>query len=251
MPEPWRELFGAPVNRFLTPADLRRAMETLRRLMRHPVARFALTGGFAIEMQIAARGGRTQMRPLHDIDFLVDSFDCIPPTLGAEFLLRHVHPNDPPARTLLQAVDPKTSVRVDVFRAYGGEMDRAEAAELGGILVRMVSLPDLAARHARLCWDLIEGKPVAPKYARDFLRLVEWVDSRQVEAIWQEHRKPWFAPSFAEAAQEISRAIALRSDLLLSPMNSTDVREICERCHGSDVFPLAEPEVILSHLGYC
>lgn len=235
-------------DRFLAPADALRAVETLER---HDVSRFALTGGFAIEMQIAARGGPTLMRPLHDIDFLVDSFDCIPPTLGAELLLRHVHPNDPPAKTLLQGVDAATSVRVDVFRGYGGEMDRAEAGEMGGIPVRMVSLPDLAARHARLCRDLIDGKRVAPKYARDFLRLVEWVDSDRIEAIWQEHRKPWFAATFVEAAREIRRAIELCSDLLVSPKYSTDVFEVCDRCSGSEAFPLTKPETILSRLGYC
>jgi hypothetical protein len=238
-------------DRFLDPADARRAVETLKRLARHDVARFALTGGFAIEMQIAVRGGPTPVRPLHDIDFLVDSFDCIPPTLGAELLLRHVHPSDPPAKTLLQAVDPASSVRVDVFRAYGGEMDRTEAADLCGLSVRMISLLDLAARHARLCWDLIDGKPVAPKYARDFLRLVEWVDSDRVEAIWQEHRKPWFAASFAEAAREIREAIEWRSDLLVQPVYTTDVLKVCVRCSGSEAFPLVEPGVIVAHLGYC
>jgi hypothetical protein len=37
--------------------------------------------------------------------------------------------------------------------------------------------------------DLVEGRPAAPKYARDFLRLIELVRTDEVERIWQEHRK--------------------------------------------------------------
>jgi len=237
---------------FLSPADAARAVSTLRHLARHDLSRFALTGGFAIESQIHTHGGQPHLRTLHDIDFLVDSFRDLPPSLGAEVLLRHIHPHDPPAKTLLQGVDPTTSVRVDVFRAYGNETARAQPVTLAGIPLRIVSLEDLTARHARLCWDLIEGKPLAPKYPRDFLRLLAVVPENQLtEAIWHEHRKPHFAGTFAEAARQIRRAIEARPDLLIPPSYSTDIHEVCERCHATQAFPLAPPSEILSHLGYC
>jgi hypothetical protein len=58
------------------------------------------------------------------VDFIVGSFDDIPESLGTDFVLRHVHPIDSPGKTLLQCVDPETRVRVDVFRAYGSEIER-------------------------------------------------------------------------------------------------------------------------------
>ena len=191
------------------------------------------------------------MRQLHDIDFITDSFNSIPKTLGSGLLLRHVHPYDPPGKNMLQGVDLETTVRMDVFRAYGLEMERTSPIEIATLAFRIVSLQDLVARHARLNWDLIEGRPVAPKYARDFLRLVELVTTDEVECIWQEHRKPQSPESFAETAVQLRRVIASRSDLLIAPTYSTNVFEVCQRCQGAEAFPLADARQILSILGYC
>jgi hypothetical protein len=227
----------------LHPGDAARVARTFRKLAAHDISGWAITGGLAIEFRIGQRGGAPMIRPLHDVDFLTDSFDAIPGTLGSDFLLRHVHPHDPPGKTLLQAVDPDTEVRVDVFRAYGAEMQRAS----GGV----VSLEDLAARNARLSWDLMEGKSVAPKYARDFLRMAELVSTEEIEGIWKEHRKPHMPGTFAETSRELRRVIALRADLLIPPVYSTDVDEVCPRCVGSQMLPLATGEQIFSILGYC
>jgi hypothetical protein len=108
----------------LSEFDRERAERTFRKLFCHDLSRWALMGGFAIESHIKRCGGGGAIRPLHDIDFIVSSFDCIPASLAEDFLLRHVHPNDRPGKTLLQCVDPETAVRVDVFRAYGGVMNR-------------------------------------------------------------------------------------------------------------------------------
>ena len=113
----------------LSESDKLRAERTLGKLFRHDVSWWALTGGFAAETHIKRRGGLAWIRPLHDIDFIVSSFDCIPTTLSEDFLFRHVHPNDPPGKTLLQGVDEETGVRVDVFRAYGSVMDRTVPLE--------------------------------------------------------------------------------------------------------------------------
>ena len=102
---------------------------------------------------------------------------------------------------------------------------------------RVVSLPDIVARLARLSWDLMEGKPVAPKYVRDFLRLLELVTTDEIESIWQEHRKPQSPESFAEAALQLRRVAASRSDLLIPPTYSTDVYEACQRCQRTEAFP--------------
>lgn len=237
---------------FLVPADANRAAQTLRHLL--PDSPLVLTGGLAIEMQIARRGGRFLIRPLHDIDFLVASFDDVR-TMPAEALfLRHVHPYDPPGKMLLQGVHRETSVRVDVFRAYGREMERTEAAEIGGVKLRLLRLEDLVARHARLCWDWVEGKTMAPKYARDFLRMLDVAAvelQAGLEAVWQEHRKRGFPATFVETAHEVRRAIVNRRASLVDPVYSTDVNEVCARCQAAAAFPLAPPQEMLARLGYC
>lgn len=239
------------LDQFLSAADSHRAAQVLLKLADHDISSLALTGGFAIELQILRRGRQACLRPLHDIDFLVDSFDGIPETLGRAFLFRHVHPYDPPGKTLVQAVAEEMAVRVDVFRAYGQEMARTEPTVLAGYPMRTVSLPDLVARHAQLTWDLVGGQPVSPKYARDFLRMLELLTTDEVEDIWQEHRKPHCPDSFAETARELKKIIELRQDLLVSPVYSTDTLESCSRCHSLTAFPLADAGRIMELLGYC
>jgi hypothetical protein len=236
---------------FLSGADCARVAMTVRRLEAHDVSRWALTGGMAIEFHILNRGGTPTMRPLHDIDFIAPSFDCIPQTLGPALLLRHVHPSDPPAKTMLQAVDPETQVRVDVFRAYGLEMKRIVPIEIATLPFGMVSLQDMVARHARLNWDLMEGKPVAPKFARDFLRMLEFVTTEEIEPSWREHRKPQSPASFEETTWQLRHGIASRQDLLIPPTYSTNADEICQRCRATDAFPLTDARQVLSILGYC
>jgi hypothetical protein len=239
------------LDTFLSATDSARAVRTIRNLAVHDISRWVLTGGIAIELHILGRGGQPIIRPLHDIDFVTDSFDSIPESLGASLLLCHVHPNDIPGKNLFQAVDPRTEVRMDVFRAYGSELERTLPVTIASFAFKMISLQDILARHARLNWDLMENKPVAPKYARDFLRLLEYVETDEIESVWREHQKPHCLESFADAVRELRRVIQSRSDLLIPPTYSTDVNEVCKRCQLAEAFPLTDRHQILSILGYC
>jgi hypothetical protein len=239
------------LNAFLNATDAGRAERTLQKLARHDLSGWALTGGLAIEMHILSLGGEPICRPLHDVDFIADGFEAIPVGIAAELMLRHVHPHDPPAKTMLQGVDPETAVRVDVFRGYGSVMERVVPAKVAGVAFPMVSFRDLVARHARLTWDLVEGRPVAPKYTRDFLRMVNLVSTAEIQSIWLEHRKPQSPPDFEQAVSRLREEIEMRSDLLVAPAYSTNVEEICRRCEHAPGFPLADAGKILAILGYC
>jgi hypothetical protein len=98
---------------------------------------------------------------------------------------------------------------------------------------------------------LAENIPVAPKYARDFLRLLKLVRPEELESVWQDHRKPHMPASFAEVAGVLVRLIELRPELLRSTAYSTDVNAICDRCTGTAAFRLAHPAQVLALLGYC
>ncbi len=236
---------------FLSPADAQRAERVLASLRRHDITSLAFTGGMAVELHLELQGGTAEARPLNDIDFLVDSFSEIPDTLSADFLFGHVHPNDPPARTLLQCVEPNTGVRVDIFRACGNELARAEEIDLDSETMRIVSLEDLVARMARLCLDLAAGVSIPRKHPRDFLRLLPFAVLEGVELVWPEHRKLNHPVSFAEVAPLLCDLIASRQDLQIDPAYSRDTKAICPRRESTLAFPLARPDRILSLLGYC
>jgi hypothetical protein len=239
------------LNAFLNPSDAARAQRALCKLAAHNHSSLSLAGGFAIELHMLQHGSETILRPLHDIDFIAASFHDIPTGFGQELLLRHVHPHDPPGKTLLQGIDPDSELRIDLFRAYGDEMERSVPINLAGLSLRMVSLEDMFARHARLNWDLIEGHSIAPKFARDFLRMAALVSTTETQPIWQEHRKPQSPLDFSETLVRLREAIQSHQRLLVSPTYSTDITQVCGRCESTPGFPLADAAQILSILGYC
>jgi hypothetical protein len=165
--------------------------------------------------------------------------------------VRHAHPNDPPSRNILQAVDAVTAMRVDIVRAYGEQWERTTPFELAGVPLRLVAFEDVLARHARLCWDLVEGKPVPPKFARDLLRMLDAAELPDAQRVWQEHRKPNMPASFKVVVERTRLSIRQREDLLVDPVYSTDTQALCGRCLPVPHFPLADAGEIKSILGYC
>jgi len=226
-------------------------LRSFRKLARHDISRWALTGGFAIEIHRQRLGCEPRTRALNDLDFIAGSFDCIPDTLARDFLFRHIHPFDRPGKTILQAIDSDTVVRIDVFRAYGATMQRASSMELPAGTVQLISLEDLVARIARLVLDLAEGVSVPAKHAVDFIRLAGLVDPLQVESAWPDHRRPQHPTSFAETTRLLHRLIPARQHLLITTDYSKDATEECGRCAPTAAFHLADPSVVQSLLGYC
>jgi hypothetical protein len=237
--------------RFLSTGDSTRALNTLRKLALHEVSRWVLVGGLAVEFHCLGSGHPHQIRHLSDIDFVAPAFECIPETVARDFLFRHIHPLDPPGKTLMQLIDADTSLRIDVFREEGGMLARAISVEGPSGPLRVMSVEDILAHEARLLLDLDAGVSVAAKHADDYLRLAELVKSSNMEISWQDHRKATHPMTFGETNTLVKRLIASRRDLLISLDYSKDADEICRRCVPTPPFLLADPKVVLSLLGYC
>jgi hypothetical protein len=238
-------------ERFLAEADVRRVGTCLATLQRHGVAEWALTGGVAIELRLIELSGEVETRSLNDLDFATASFDTVPNTLGTEFLVRHVHPFDPPDKIIAQFVSSELVLRVDVFRTHPEVMDRANPVQTEFGPVYTVSLDDLVARAARLTLPLADRQPVLSKHASDFLRLVKVANLEGAEQAWPQHRRVGDPETFQEAATVLREVIPNSTDLLKCPANSQNVSEHCSRCAGVEGLELANREVILSVLGYC
>ena len=236
---------------FLSLDDSTRTLHTLRKLALHEVSRWALVGGLAVEFHCLRAGHSHAIRHLNDIDFVAPAFECIPETLARDFLFRHVHPFDPPGKTIMQLVDADTSLRVDVFRVEEGVMSRTISVDVPSGSLRLISVEDVLAREARLLLDLYAGVPVPAKHAGDYLRLAELVQSSTMETAWQDHRKPTHPMTFGETNTFVKELIATRRNLLINPDYSKDTAEICRRCVPTPAFQLADPNVVLSLLGYC
>jgi hypothetical protein len=237
------------LERFLSSNDQDRAQRVIQKLARHDPRSWVLTGGLAVEIHHVRRGAEPVRRPLNDIDFLAPSFDCLPEDLHKTFLFRHVHPFDPPGKTMLQAIDVDEAVRIDVFNDGGVASGRADTLSLSGWETQIVSVEDLLARMARMTLNLAHGETVPPKHARDFFRLSKLADLERMEKVWPYHRRENHPASFREAHDLLRGLIPYRQKLLITPAYSTAF-EICERCIPTPYFQLADPKRLFSILGY-
>ena len=237
------------LKRFLSCNDQGRAQRVIQKLASHDPQLWVLTGGLAVEIHHIKRGAEPVPRPLNDIDFLAASFDRLPTDLHKTFVFRHVHPFDPPGKTMLQAVDTDEAVRIDIFNDGGVAATRAEAMSLAGWETKIISLEDILARMARLTLDIAIGETVPGKHARDFFRLSKLANLECMEEVWPNHRRENQPATFREALDLLRGLVPYRQNLLVTPAYSAAF-ETCKRCRPTANFQLADPKRLYSILGY-
>ena len=130
-------------------------------------------------------------------------------------------------------------------------MGRTISVDLPSGPLQVISVEDAIAHTARLLLDLDASVPVPAKHLGDYLRLAELAKPSGVETAWQDHRKPAHPMTFGETNTLLMSLIATRRNLLISPEYSKNTAEICSRCVRTTPFQLADPEVVLTLLGYC
>ena len=238
-------------ERLLSKGDAQRVGSCLTTLQDHGIAKWALAGSVAIGLRLAERGVDAEARSLNDLDFVTASFDEIPRSLGTDFLVRHVHPLDPPDRTIAQFVSSPLVLRVDVFRAHPEVMNRATPMQTEFGVLRIVSLGDLLARTVRLILPIINNRPVPSKHASDFFRLLDVAGLDDAEAAWLQHRRAGDSKSLRDAVLLLRKIVPHRGHLLITPQYSRNATEHCSRCAKVKGLELADPAAILAILGYC
>lgn len=123
-------------DHFLAGADATRVCRVLEKFAIHDLRKFAITGSLALETQLIGHGHVPRARALNDMDIVVDSIASIPEVLAKVFLVRHIHPQVPEGKMLIQFVDSDAALRIDVFRAYGATMVRSESVCIGTALIQ-------------------------------------------------------------------------------------------------------------------
>ena len=219
----------ALIERTLTSDESKRAEATLNRL--HGLGlEPTLTGGPAIAWHTSRDGDAAPaQRPLHDLDLVIEGLRSVPDRVSDTFEIWHVHADAQPGRLLVQLYDRSTTLRIDVFGAYGDTLSRCLDASLRGMPLKIVSREDLAARLGSLLLDLALGEAVAPKHASDFSALVRSVDAAAMAAAWNDHRRDRHPADFDEARAAILTLVETRPHLLVVPASPYLVSP-CPRC---------------------
>jgi hypothetical protein len=175
---------------FLAPEDATRAAEVIETLQRCGFPG-SLTGSLAIRARLCARGHRPAPRRIfRDVDFVADGFAALPESLADSFLVSHVHPFAPEGKLLLQLVDRRHALRVDVFRAFGRTLRCAHVFAIGTRPLSVVALEDLVARMtSHVFGHLIVGRSIERKYVETLLEFLPFREELPMDEAWQDHRQ--------------------------------------------------------------
>jgi hypothetical protein len=76
------------------------------------------------------------------------------------------------------------------------------------------------------------------------------VDPAEVETAWRDHRKPAQPATFVEVHTILQSVIPESQHLLIARNYSQHYLEVCPRCTATPAFRFADPQRILSLLGY-
>ncbi|MBV8490784.1 MAG: hypothetical protein JO199_09680 [Candidatus Eremiobacteraeota bacterium] len=196
----------------------------LRRFLRYFASdAIALTGGLAIEYHLAAAGVPPLRTKIADLDFVARDVERVSPAIAGEFLISHYHVRGPGVpKAMLQLVDPRAALRIDVFPDDAGVLDASIVATLENVELRVLSPHDVLAHKLQTLRAATTA--IDPKHRRDATAL----------------------------------AIACHVDVAIPPVveaperYSQDVAAVCPRCARSatPAFPLAPKEKVFSLLGY-
>ena len=236
---------------FPTDEDVFRCWSTFSTLARHFNETLILTGGVAVNWHAARNECRVGKRPFNDIDIVVEHISDLPQSLRDDFLVAHLHPSHDRGKILLQLVDEKHRVRVDVFTPSSPSlMSRVRTAEVAGVTCGILAAEDLAAKLLSILYAVTTGKYVDPKYYDKFNVLSAFADKNVVRDIWSDYRKEEFPHSFDVAAGRVHQRIANDHNLLRQDSYSQDVAAACPWCSHSDSFPASPRSRIYEVLGY-
>jgi hypothetical protein len=221
---------------------------TIEPLLGAGVSGWTVTGSVALALHEGAHA--VDVHRFNDVDFVVDSFDRIPPALADRFLVNHVHPRAPEGKLLIQLVDPVRALRIDVFRAFGRTLSRARTLAGDSGALKLIAIEDLAARTTALvCGRLRSGKSIEAKYVAAFRRLMFRGEPALLAEAWTDHRQA-ISSTIDEAIEETRRLLDLRADLV-SQDYGADALRMCDRCEAVGAFRVAPPAQIKTILGYC
>jgi hypothetical protein len=210
-----------------------------------------ITGSFAVEWQIDRLGGIARPRRLNDLDVVVpDGITNLRAGAAGDLLIHHFHPTRELGNVLIQLVDPRHRLRIDIFSARTPSIvERSSLASIGGVDCRILSAEDLTARLLAIVNIVCEGRAIDPKYWQSLQRLTEVADPGAVSTLWPIYRRS--GDEDLDIVLERVRAVLAATPGLLQPHEyETDIHRECQWCVQRTGFPLAAPDAVFALLGH-
>ena len=151
----------------------------------------------------------------------------------------------------MQLADEESRSRIDLLTPYSLTItDRALPVAIAGRKCGIVAAEDIVARLICILFQVVDGKPVDPKYYEAFKQLAKIADMEYVATIWREYRDNLHPEDASEAVTRVRQSVAGNTHLLQPDVYSQTIDRVCPWCRDSELFPLAPASKIHKIWGY-
>lgn len=236
---------------FPTQVESSRCQHALAKFVSQTSEPLLVTGGLAIQWHLLRHGVHIKKRPFNDIDLVINDASRLPASLTQQFLVAHYHPSRGRGKILMQLADEESRSRIDLLTPYSLSItERAHPVAIAGMNCGVVAAEDIVARLLCILFQVVDGKPVDPRYYEAFTRVADIADMKCVATIWREYRDNWHPEDVSEALTRVRQTVAVNTHLLQPDVYSQAIDRVCPWCRDSEMFPLAPSSRIHEIWGY-
>jgi hypothetical protein len=128
----------------------------------------AVTGGFGIDLGLAAIGHSGTRDRITDLDLVVAELDAVAESVVGPFLVSHYHRVRPGVpKFMVQLVEPVSRIRVDVFPDLVGAIGEAWTASIGTHSLPVLPLTRILDHKIQTLSCASASTPIDPKHVHD------------------------------------------------------------------------------------
>jgi len=153
----------------LSSADIDRLSGCLDRLNPHAqMDNLAMTGGVAMQLGLAVLGRQGSRKEVADLDLVAACIGAVRPGVVEQLLVSHYHVVQPGVpKFMIQLVDPKSRIRIDVFPDLVGSVTDAGPTQVGAHTILVLPLERIFEHKVQALSRASRSSPIDPKHVHD------------------------------------------------------------------------------------
>lgn len=208
----------------------------------------SIVGGLTIRYHLSVNNIPYTIRPLNDIDLMVEEADAVSPTVGRDFYVYHYHPPKNGSFYIV-LVDPILKIKVDIFNCDPPLEDPIEV-KFFCYKIKIRGIEDQLAKTAFDIQRISNDNKVDPKQFQYTRLLMKIANFKKADRIWKKRNYEKYPKSLLLA---IKRAEKIKFEhpewSIKKPFRRTQPYK-CRNCKSTDQFKITPMKRIYKVLGY-
>ncbi len=212
--------------------------------------KFIIVGGVSTRFNSSRVGIKFPIRPLNDIDIIIESREVILPSITRNFLVYHYHPNPSHNGSFYIAlIFPNTKTKIDFFD-YSNKPEKIYRIKYNEHLVQIQSAEDQLVNTVNQIQRISNDDKVDPKQFLDLEFLIKSSNLEKATSIWEIKHRAKYGKGLKDAIQKAKKNANDHPEWLQVKPERKSEPYTCRDCVVTKDFPIAPMETIYKLMGY-